>query len=274
MDKTDLAWTGERLVTQVEDMDTIYHLHRYAIPFNYVTNKVVVDIASGEGYGSNLLAKTASEVYGVDISQEAILFATQKYGKTKNLKFLEGSVEKIPIEDSFADVVVSFETLEHTDKHEEMLAEIKRILKPGGILIISSPDKANYSDRFNRINEFHVKELYMHEFKTLMNKHFKFSHFYYQTFLTGSFIVKENFSTSCINEYGGDYSCINSNPSLQFPLFNIAVASEENFTEPQASYFNGTDMVRHMHFKLAMSFTPYKLGNLLLRPLRFLFKRK
>lgn len=274
MEKLDLPWTGERLVTQVEDVDTIYHLHRYAIPFNYITNKIVVDIASGEGYGSNLMAKTAKEVYGVDISSEAISFATLKYGQTKNLNFLEGTVEKIPLKDSFVDVVVSFETLEHTDKHEEMMGEIKRILKPGGILIISSPDKANYSDRFNRVNEFHVKELYMQNFKTLMKTYFKHTHFYYQTFLTGSFIVKEDFSATGITEYDGSYSHINSNANLQFPLFNIAVASDENFIEPEASYFNGSEVLKQMYFNLVMSFTPYKLGNFILRPLRFLFKKK
>jgi 2-polyprenyl-3-methyl-5-hydroxy-6-metoxy-1,4-benzoquinol methylase len=274
--KNNLKWTGERLVTEVANEDTIYHLHRYAIPMDYITGKIVVDIASGEGYRSNLMALKAKHVYGIDISEEAVLFAAEKYNTTTNLSFKVGSVEKIPLDDHMADVVVSFETLEHTDKHHEMMREVKRVLKPGGIVIISSPDKANYSDRFNRVNSFHVKELYFIEFKELLNQYFKTSYFYYQTFLTGSLIVKDNYTNNTITEYTGDYLAIAANNGLSFPMFNISVSSDEPFNEPQTSYFNGEDIIRDMYFKRVMSFTPYRLGESILKPLRIFknfFKR-
>lgn len=270
--KERLKWTGERLVTEITNEDTIYHLHRYAIANDYVAGKVVVDIASGEGYGSNLAAKKAKQVYGIDISDEAVAFAAEKYKATENLTFIVGSVEAIPLESNTADVVMSFETLEHTDKHHEMMREIKRILNPGGILIISSPDKAYYSDMFNRTNEFHVKELYFKEFKLLLNEYFKNSFFYQQTFLTGSFIIKENYTSDSITQYSGDYLNTSSTKGLSFPLFNIAISSDEPFKEPQTSFFDGEETMRDMYFNRVMSFTPYRLGNTILKPLR-VFKR-
>jgi len=266
--KPSLQWTGERLVTEVATDDMVYHLHRYAIPLQYIAGKVVVDIASGEGYGSNLMANTAKKVYGVDISEDAVNFAAEKYKQTSNVSFHVGAVESIPLANGVADVVVSFETLEHTDKHQEMMRELKRVLKPGGIVIISSPDKANYTDRFSRINPYHVKELYFEEFKALLNQHFKVTHFFYQTFITGSFIVKDDYTGNGINEYSGDYLNISTTRGLHFPLFNIAVSSDEPFTEPSTSYFNGEDIMREMYFKRVMGFTPYRLGETILKPLR------
>ncbi|MCY7293598.1 MAG: class I SAM-dependent methyltransferase, partial [Ferruginibacter sp.] len=138
-------WTGERLETFVNSEVAVEHLHRYAIVLPLVNDKKVLDIASGEGYGSNLIAGHASQAIGVDICPDAIARANTKY-KKNNLKFLEGSADAIPLANAFADVVVSFETLEHHDKHEEMLAEVKRVLKPDGFLIMSSPNKKYYTD--------------------------------------------------------------------------------------------------------------------------------
>jgi ubiquinone/menaquinone biosynthesis C-methylase UbiE len=270
--KSMLKWTGERLVTEISNEDTIYHLHRYAISMDYISGKIVVDIASGEGYGSNLMAKNAKHVYGVDISEEAIMFASEKYKETPNLNFIVGSVEKIPLDDHIADVIVSFETLEHTDKHNEMMSEIKRVLRPGGILLVSSPDKEFYTDKFNRINPYHTKELYFNEFKALLNKYFKTSFFYHQTFLTGSFIIKENYKGNSMTEYSGDYLNISAKKVLDFPLFNISISSDGSFEELQTSYFNGEDVTRDMIYRRAMNFTPYRLGNSILKPFRWLKK--
>ena len=68
---TPLAWTGERLVPHIEGDITFEHLHRYALAMDCARDAVVLDIACGEGYGSNLLAQVAREVIGVDVSPEA-----------------------------------------------------------------------------------------------------------------------------------------------------------------------------------------------------------
>ncbi len=192
-------WHGERLEANTYDDIAIEHLHRYAVAMNLAEGKAVLDIASGEGYGSNLLASVAKSVIGVDISEEAINYACQRY-KRNNLKFLQGSVEHIPIESNSIDVVVSFETIEHHEKHDEMMREIKRILKSDGILVISSPDKLNYSDIPNFKNSYHVKELYSEEFKALIDRYFQNNIMLFQKMVYGSLIFPEN-STAGFSDF-------------------------------------------------------------------------
>jgi ubiquinone/menaquinone biosynthesis C-methylase UbiE len=167
------------------------HWHRYALARQFVTGKDVLDIASGEGYGSHYLAEKAKSVIGVDIFMDAVNFAKSKY-ISKNLEYRNGSCAAIPLTDHSVDVVVSFETIEHHTLHEEMFSEIKRVLRPGGLLIISSPDKHNYSDAPNFKNEFHVKELYKHEFEGLVKKYFKHYSIVGQRLFSGSLIAPES----------------------------------------------------------------------------------
>ncbi len=169
--KKELSWTGERYIPEVQGEIELEHTHRYLLAKKISENKRVLDIASGEGYGSALLAEVATSVIGVDISAEAIDHASKKY-TSKNLRFILGSCTNIPLDDNSIDVVVSFETIEHHDKHHEMMREIKRVLTPNGILFISSPDKLEYSDKFNYKNPFHIKELYRNEFEDLLKKYF------------------------------------------------------------------------------------------------------
>ncbi|HQI46890.1 MAG TPA: class I SAM-dependent methyltransferase, partial [Bacteroidales bacterium] len=168
--------TGERLLTEIVNQNAIEHIHRYAFALQYVKNKNVIDIASGEGYGSNILASVANAVIGIDISKEAIEHANNKY-KRENLSYIHGSADNIPIESNSIDVVVSFETIEHHYKHQEMMTEIKRILNPNGLLIISSPDKLHYSLIPKYDNKYHVKELFVEEFKNLIVNNFTYSIF-------------------------------------------------------------------------------------------------
>ena len=153
--ETALEWTGERYLPEVAGQVALEHVHRYLCARAYCQGKAVLDVASGEGYGSALLAVTAERVIGVDLAAEAVAHAQARY-RRPNLEFRQGSCIAIPLPDASFDVVVSFETIEHIDQHEAMLAEIKRVLKPDGLLIISSPEKREYSDSPNYKNAFHV----------------------------------------------------------------------------------------------------------------------
>jgi ubiquinone/menaquinone biosynthesis C-methylase UbiE len=171
-----LTFTGERFLPNEAGEMWAEHWHRYHAIQHLVANKRVLDVACGEGYGSALLSRVASAVSGVDISNEAITHATAAYStqKTaqKNLKFYEASCTQLPFADHSFDIVVSFETIEHITEHDAFLDEIKRVLTADGLLIISSPNKAEYSDARNFKNEFHVKELYRDELATLIAKRF------------------------------------------------------------------------------------------------------
>src|SRR6266446_5806955 len=149
--------------------------------------KSVLDIACGEGYGSAILAQVANLVIGVDIDPVSIKHARHCY-YNQNLKFLVGSCESIPLPNNSVEIVTSFETIEHHDKHQEMMLEIKRVLKPGGLLIISSPNRFIYSDQPNYVNEYHVKELYYDELMELLGRHFKYVKCHGQRLATGSFV--------------------------------------------------------------------------------------
>src|SRR5437870_267231 len=118
-----LPWTGERLVPQLQGDVAYEHLHRYSLALTLCRDKVVLDVACGEGYGADLLARTAKEVIGVDIAPDVVKHASRAYQRN-NLSFRLGDCCHLPVASGHFDLVVSFETLEHLDRHEEMLAEI------------------------------------------------------------------------------------------------------------------------------------------------------
>ena len=91
------------------------------------------------------MAGVAAHVVGVDIVPEVLEHARRRY-RRPHLRFVAGSCTAIPLASQCVDVVVSFETLEHHDQHDAMMREVKRVLTPGGLLIISSPDRREYSD--------------------------------------------------------------------------------------------------------------------------------
>jgi ubiquinone/menaquinone biosynthesis C-methylase UbiE len=200
------------------------HYHRYIFASHLVKEKKVLDIACGEGYGSEILAHFSSHVVGVDISYEAIHHAGQKY-KRPNLEFKQGLCNKIPLADSTIDVVVSFETIEHHDQHEAMFKEIKRVLTPEGILIISCPEKFQYTDKPRGNNPHHVKELYRHQFEDLIARHFHNVAFHGQRVVYGSAIFREDGPSSNYTAYWSN-DTLAETPGMLQPLYLIAVASD------------------------------------------------
>ncbi len=176
-----IEWTGERYVPWVEDKKLTYeHLQRYYYAKNFVKGRRVLDLASGEGYGANILSEDAESVAGVDISPEAVRHASSKYIRD-NLRYFVGDITAIPIEGmGVFDVITCFEALEHIEDHDALLREVKRLLKPEGIFLISTPNKLIYSDIPKYTNKFHLKELYFDEFRDLLGGHFAGCYFYGQ----------------------------------------------------------------------------------------------
>ncbi|UCA47069.1 bifunctional 2-polyprenyl-6-hydroxyphenol methylase/3-demethylubiquinol 3-O-methyltransferase UbiG [Pseudochrobactrum sp. XF203] len=182
-----LPFTGERYVPEIAGEIRLEHIHRYAWARDLVNGLDVLDIASGEGFGSAILSETAKTVTGVDISEEAVLHAQKRYGNLAS--FLVGAANEIPMEDNSVDAVISFETIEHVSNHVSMLDEIKRVLRPNGFLMISSPDKEIYTDKAGYVNEFHVSELTFGEFKNLLEVNFNNVRMFGQKITACSIIV-------------------------------------------------------------------------------------
>jgi GT2 family glycosyltransferase/SAM-dependent methyltransferase/peptidoglycan hydrolase CwlO-like protein len=169
-----LEWTGEKCVPGMGGAQIQYeHLHRYAYARQFVRDKKVIDLACGEGYGSDLLAGEASYVLGIDIDQPTIAHAASRY-KRDNLEFTIGSIIDIPVKGRGKfDVAVCFEAIEHITKHKKLLSEVKRVLRVDGLLIISTPNKTVYTDAPDYHNPFHLKELYLDQFEALLRQYFE-----------------------------------------------------------------------------------------------------
>lgn len=222
-----MDFTGERYLPEIYGAIALEHKHRYLIACQYAQGKEILDIASGEGYGSAMLSQVAQSVIGVDISEEAIAHATQKY-IAENLEFRLGNAAEIPLPDASVDMVVSFETIEHHTQHEEMLQEIKRVLRPGGLLYMSSPDKTYYTDVPHFQNEYHVKELTSEEFTTLIARYFKNYALSGQRVLYGSVIGSEDQSSFLSWNIEQDKAPVHGTPH---PLYFMALASDQTLPE-------------------------------------------
>ncbi len=182
---------GERfLPDQMDGLTALEHLHRYSFALQFALGRRVLDIACGEGYGTASIASVAAHTIGVDIDPAAIEHAANKY-RHDGVEFRLGECANVPVENHAVDLVVSFETLEHHDQHDAMMVEIKRVLSPTGLVLISTPDKREYSERTGLRNPFHVKELYREEFEALLRKHFKQVVLMRQRVVAGSWLLHD-----------------------------------------------------------------------------------
>src|SRR4051812_7524745 len=133
-----LEATGERLLPEQQRGELVHaqHLARYRFAAQFAGGRRVLDAACGEGYGTTMLAAAgARSATGADIDQPTVDRAREKYG----LAFECSDVAALPFEDSSFDLVVSFETLEHVSDPGLAIAEFRRVLSEGGVLIASTP---------------------------------------------------------------------------------------------------------------------------------------
>lgn len=203
-----MDFSGERFIPDksAEKEIEVEHMQRYSSLHNVVKDKIVLDAACGEGYGAMSLAASAAKVIAIDISEETIKHARNKYSRD-NLTFYRASIADIPLDDKSIDIVVSFETIEHVNSETQtsFMNEIKRVLKDEGILIISTPNKEIYSDLFSYSNPFHIKEFYKKEFSEFLRNHFKHVRFYFQKFEIVSLLYhKDETDLSIINNHDVD----------------------------------------------------------------------
>ncbi len=173
----------ERLIVKKEQysFEPVFfeHFARYKFAQKYVKNKKTLDAACGTGYGSYYLTKQAKEVQGIDISEETINFCNQNYQK-KSLTFDVMDVGATSFLDNYFNTIISFETIEHLENVPNFLDEMKRILKPKGHFIVSTPIKGVYDQTFIGDNPFHLNEMTIDEFKNVLNARFQIVEMYGQ----------------------------------------------------------------------------------------------
>src|SRR5882724_4446170 len=117
---------------------SVEQLHRYAIVSELARGKLVLEIGLGEGYGSSLIVQAAKQVVGMDVTPGLVKYARAEHGNGK-LFIVSGRYTEIPLATGRVDLVMSFGIVEYCNQGESMMAEIARVLRPGGIVIISSP---------------------------------------------------------------------------------------------------------------------------------------
>lgn len=204
----DLSFTGERFLPAVTGEIAHEHWHRYAFARPLCAGRRALDVSCGEGYGSALLAGVAASVTGVDIAAEAVAHASGAYAGRANLRFVQGSAAALPLADASVDVAVSFETIEHLPAADQprMLAELARVLDPGGLLVLSAPNPVEYSQARNHRNPFHLHEPSREELDAMLAAAFPARRWYRQRRYFGSALWDEAPATSRYDAWTGDAS--------------------------------------------------------------------
>lgn len=232
-----LTFSAERM-THGHALETeIEHLHRYVFARAYCRGKNVLDIASGEGYGAAMLAQVATSVIGVDRCAESVSHANKTHSRP-NLEYRMGDVLKIPLDNASCDVIVSFETLEHFYEHDLFMQEVKRILKPNGCLIMSTPNSDIYSAIGTPANPYHVNELSKGAFAALCKKYFKHTQLLQQRAIVGSILLSQQRTQETpliIETRDKDY--VESSTEWTRAPYTICIASDDNAVRAPDSIF-------------------------------------
>jgi len=169
----EVADTGERILLEKETpMMIARHSCAYNFAKDWVSGKSVLDVGSGEGYGSYYLAGFAKEVTGIDYDEKIIYFAREKYQR-QNLRYLDLNAERLDsLKDKF-DVICSFQCIEHIPDVNKFLKNISGLLKESGIFICSTPNRLDASPgREAPLNKFHLREYLLDEYRDLLKEFF------------------------------------------------------------------------------------------------------
>lgn len=131
----------------------------------------VLDSATGSGYGAAIISKKASQVIGIDISEEALLLA--KDVRNSNLSFISMDSSKTIFKDKTFDVIIAFEMIEHISNVSSLIDESMRILKKDGMCIISTPNRLVQSPSGKVMSPYHIKEFSPDELTKILSKKFR-----------------------------------------------------------------------------------------------------
>jgi SAM-dependent methyltransferase len=168
-----LALTGERTLPDVPAEN--YWFRRHLAVYEWIAERCagleVVDLACGEGYGTDVLARTAARVTGVEANPEAFEHARLKYARP-GVRFERDLVERFA---EPCDAVVFLQTIEHVEHPGAVLDRLRASLRPGGRAYVSTPNVltlapagAERSD-----NPWHVREYRSEQFRALCEASFE-----------------------------------------------------------------------------------------------------
>jgi ubiquinone/menaquinone biosynthesis C-methylase UbiE len=171
-------FTGERVIPGQVDPDLwAEHLSRYRFAVNLANHlgyrPAVLDIGCGAGYGTAALAEAAISVDGIDLAPDAIAYARSHYPNPAS-RFVAASATALPFADASFDLITAFEVIEHLQDGDQLLAEARRVLRPGGVLLVSTPNTTYYAETRAQQgpNPYHLHEFDAVEFRMAVAKVF------------------------------------------------------------------------------------------------------
>jgi SAM-dependent methyltransferase len=150
------------------------HRSRYRLAQEHVAGATVLDIACGTGFGIEMLADAgARRTVGVDLEYDALVAAGRSFAGPRRF-FVTADGTALPFQDGSFDLVTSFETLEHVSEGEPFVAELHRVLAPGGLLVLSTPNRAYTEMNGHQCeNPFHLREYERSELFDLLSPRFR-----------------------------------------------------------------------------------------------------
>lgn len=146
------------------------HRSRYRFAAQFVAGQRVLDIACGSGFGLRMLVDAGATPIGIDYDAaplEAI------HVDSPSARLVRGDATRLPLNSASIDQVVSFETIEHVPDAHAFVAELRRVLKPGGRLVLSTPNRAFGPPDRHTANRFHVREFTADELRQLLGECFE-----------------------------------------------------------------------------------------------------
>jgi SAM-dependent methyltransferase len=154
-----LPLTGERTVPGIPEENYWFRRHEavYVALRDRCAGSVVLEAGCGEGYGAGMLAEVAAGVLALDLDPVTAAHVARRYPRTGVAR---ANLVALPVRDASCDVVVSLQVIEHLWEQERFLRECFRVLRPGGTLLLSTPNRLTFSPgRDTPLNPFHTREL-------------------------------------------------------------------------------------------------------------------
>ena len=167
-DTTPLPLTGERTVPGIVQENYWFRRHEVAYLHlaGHCADAVVLEAGCGEGYGADLLARTARHVIALDYDAQTAAHVARAY---PGVAVVRGNLAGLPLRDGAVDVVANLQVIEHLWDQEGFLAECHRVLRPGGVLLVTTPNRITFSPgRDTPLNPFHTRELAGDELRGLL----------------------------------------------------------------------------------------------------------
>ena len=149
---------GERTVPGIPAENYWFRRHEAAYEFAlpYVAGRSVLEVGCGEGYGTALLASSAGRVLGVDYDALTVAHAAASYPRAS---FVRANLAALPVPSASVDVLTTLQVVEHVWNHPEFVQECLRVLRPGGLLLVTTPNRLTFSPGLDEpVNPFHTRE--------------------------------------------------------------------------------------------------------------------